>query len=57
MGQSKEIRQNLTGLRKFNICFCVIFSSYGRSLIPERENGHWILPPTNFQFFLILLVS
>ena len=40
MGQSKEIKQNWTGLRNCNICFCVIFSFCDKSLFSGSETRH-----------------
>ena len=40
MRQSKEVKQNMTGSRNIEICSGVILSSYGQSLISERETEH-----------------
>ena len=39
MERSKEINLNQTGPGKFDICFCVIFSSYDQSLFPGKETS------------------
>ena len=36
----KLFKLNLTGPRKFDISFCVIFSCFNQSLIYKRETGH-----------------
>ena len=47
MGQSKEIQQNLTGLRKFKICFCVILAAMAEVLfLKERPGTGFCLQPT-----------
>ena len=40
MGKSKKIKQNWKRPRNFDICFGVIFSCYGRSLISGKEAGY-----------------
>ena len=32
MEQSKEIKQNLAGLKNFDICICALFGYYNQSL-------------------------
>ena len=39
MGKSKEIKQSWKRPRNFDICFGVIFSCYGQSLISGKEAG------------------
>ena len=40
MGQSKEIKQNWTGPKNFNIYFYVILNCYDQDFISRREAGH-----------------
>ena len=40
MEQSKEIDQNGTGPKDFDICLCVTFACYDQSFICGRETGH-----------------
>ena len=49
MGQSKEIKLNLTEPRNFGIFFCVVFSYYDQRFICEKED--WA--STNFEALLI----
>ena len=51
MAQSKEIQPQWEGPNSFDICFRMIFSQYEQNLIYGRENGHKVLPPTNFEIF------
>ena len=51
VGQNKQIEQNWTWPSNFDICFCVIFSCYGQSLISWRKTGHWAFPQANFKVF------
>ena len=37
--QSKEIKQNWTGPKHFDICFCLIFNCYDKSFISGMETG------------------
>ena len=37
MEQSKEIKQNWTGSKDFDICFCVIFTAMIKIFISGRE--------------------
>ena len=53
MGQGKEIKQNWTGTRAFDICFCVTFNCYCPILFSGRENGDYALPLTNFEILQI----
>ena len=56
-GQSKEIKQKWKRPKGFDICFSVMSTCYGQSLISGRDTGHWALPPTNFKissYFLVL---
>ena len=39
MRQSKEIKQNWTGPKHFDICFCLIFNCYDKSFISGMETG------------------
>ena len=38
--QSKEIKQNWTGRKNFDICFYVIFGCYDHQFISGRDSGH-----------------
>ena len=40
MGKVKETRQNRTGPRNFDICFCVNFSGFDQSFFLK---GDWVL--------------
>ena len=37
MGQSKEIKQNGTRPKNFDVCICVIFDCYDHTFISGRE--------------------
>ena len=43
MRQSKEIKHEWKGPKDFTICFSLIFSCYGESLISGEETMHWAL--------------
>ena len=43
MGQGKEIKQNWTGWKNFEVYFCIIFACYDQIFISERETWHQAL--------------
>ena len=53
MKETNEIKQNLTRLGNFDICFSVIYDHYYLSLISDGETEQIALPPAVFESFLV----